>query len=45
MATFTLGHGTKLEYSATENGSYTRLYGATSIGEVGGTPDRVSTDR
>jgi hypothetical protein len=44
MATFTLGHGTKLEYSTTENGSYTELYGPKSIGEVGGTPDRVSTD-
>lgn len=44
MATYTLGHGTKIEYSATENGSYKQLYGATSIGEVGGSPDRVSTD-
>jgi len=44
MATFTLGHGTKLEYSATENGSYTQLYGPKSIPEIGGTPDRVSTD-
>ena len=44
MATFTLGHGTKLEYSATENGTYKQLYGATSIPEIGGTPDRVSTD-
>lgn len=44
MATYTLGHGTKIEYSATENGTYTRLYGATSIPEVGGSPDQVSTD-
>lgn len=44
MATYTLGHGTKIEYSATENGTYKQLYGATSIGEVGGSPDRVSTD-
>lgn len=44
MATFTLGHGTKIEYSATENGTYKQLYGPTSIPEIGGTPDRVSTD-
>jgi hypothetical protein len=44
MATFTLGHGTKIEYSATENGTYNQLYAATSIPEIGGTPDRVSTD-
>lgn len=44
MATFTLGHGTKLEYSATENGTYKQLYGVTSIPEIGGTPDKVSTD-
>lgn len=44
MATYTLGHGTKIEYSATESGTYKQLYGATSIGEVGGSPDRISTD-
>ena len=44
MATYTLGHGTKIEYSATENGTYTRLYGATSIPEIGGEADKVSTD-
>ena len=44
MATYTLGHGTKIEYSATENGTYKQLYAATSIPEIGGTPDRVSTD-
>ena len=44
MATYTLGHGTKIEYSATESGTYKQLYAATSIPEIGGTPDRVSTD-
>lgn len=44
MATYSLGHGTKIEYSSTENGSYIRLYGATSIPEVGGDADQVSTD-
>ena len=44
MATFTLGHGTKLEYCATENGTYEQLYAATSIPEIGGSPDRISTD-
>ena len=36
MATFTLGHGTKIEYSATQAGVYKQLYGATSIPEIGG---------
>ena len=45
MATYSLGHGTKIECSSTENGSYTRLYGASSIPEIGGQPDKVSTDR
>ena len=44
MATYSLGHGTKIEYSSTENGTYKRLYGATSIPEVGGDADSVSTD-
>ena len=44
MATFTLGHGTKIEYCATENGVYKQIYGPKSIAEVGGTPDRISTD-
>lgn len=44
MATYSLGHGTTLEYSETENGTYTRLYGATSIPEIGGDADQVSTD-
>ena len=42
--TFTLGHGTKIEYSATENGAYKQLYAATSIPEIGGDADQVSTD-
>lgn len=45
MATFTLGHGTKIEYSATESGTYKRLYGAKSIPEIGGDADQVSTDK
>ena len=44
MASYSLGHGTKIEYSSTENGTYTRLYGATSIPEIGGEPDKISTD-
>ena len=44
MATYTLGHGTILEYSTTQNGPYKRLYGATSIPEIGGDADQVSTD-
>lgn len=41
---YSLGHGTKIEYCATENGSYTRLKGCTGIPEIGGAPDSVSTD-
>ena len=44
MATFTLGHGTKLEYCATQTGSYTQLYGPKSIPEISGAPERVLTD-
>jgi len=44
MATYSLGHGTKIEYSSTESGTYKRLYGATSIPEIGGDADSVSTD-
>ena len=44
MATYTLGHGTKIEYSSSQSGTYKQLYAATSIPEIGGTPDKVSTD-
>ena len=44
MATYSLGHGTKIEYSATENGTYKQLYGATSVPEVGVDSDQISTD-
>ena len=44
MATYTLGHGAKIEYCATQNGEYKQLYGATSIPEIGGDADQVSTD-
>lgn len=43
MATYTAGHGTKLEYSATENGTYKRLYAVRSIPEVGGSPERIDS--
>ena len=43
MATFTAGHGTKLEYSTTENGSYKQLYAAKEIPEIGGTPEKIDS--
>lgn len=41
---YSLGHGTKIEYSETKTGSYTRLKGCTGIPEIGGAPDKISTD-
>ena len=43
MATFTLGHGTTIEYSATESGTYKQLYAAKSIPEIGGSPERIDS--
>ena len=44
MATYSLGHGAKIEYCATQTGVYKQIYGATSIPEIGGDADQVSTD-
>ena len=36
-------NGSKLEYSSTENGSYTRIYGLRSIPDIGGEPNEINT--
>lgn len=36
-------NGTKLEYSATEEGTYTRLYGLRTIPDIGGEPNTIDT--
>lgn len=44
MSKYSLGHGTKIEYSETESGTFKRLMGCTGIPEIGGEPDDISTD-
>lgn len=36
-------NGSKLEYSTTENGTYTRIYGLRNIPDIGGEPNEIST--
>lgn len=36
-------NGSKLEYSATENGSYTQIYGLSNIPDIGGEPNKIDT--
>lgn len=36
-------NGTKLEYSASETGTYTRIYGLKTIPDIGGEPNRIDT--
>jgi hypothetical protein len=36
-------NGTKLEYSTTEDGAKTRIYGLRTIPDVGGEPNRIDT--
>ena len=36
-------NGSKLEYSSTENGSYTRIYGLRNIPDIGGEPNEIDT--
>lgn len=42
-ASYTALNGAKLEYSATENGSYTQIYGLRTLPEIGGTPNTIDT--
>lgn len=42
-ANYTALNGTKLEYSETESGTYKRIYGLTTIPEIGGTPNQIDT--
>lgn len=36
-------NGTKLEYSTSSTGSYTRIYGLKTIPDIGGEPNRIDT--
>ena len=36
-------NGAKLEYCATQSGSYTRIYGLLNIPDIGGTPNKIDT--
>lgn len=36
-------NGSKLEYSSTENGTYTRIYGLRTIPDIGGEPNKIDT--
>ena len=36
-------NGTKLEYSETEEGTYTRIYGLRTIPDIGGEPNTIDT--
>lgn len=36
-------NGTKLEYSATQSGTYTRIYGLKTVPDVGGEPNKIDT--
>lgn len=39
----TLSAGSKVEYSSTENGTYTKINGLLSIPQIGDTPEKVPT--
>lgn len=36
-------NGSKLEYSSSESGNYTQIYGMTTIPDIGGTPNKIDT--
>ena len=36
-------NGTKLEYSSSQSGTYTRIYGLKTIPDVGGEPNKIDT--
>ena len=36
-------NGSKLEYSSSENGTYTRIYGLKTIPDIGGEPNKIDT--
>lgn len=42
-AEYTALNGAKLEYSETQTGSYSRIYGLKTIPEIGGTPNDIDT--
>ena len=42
-AVYSAFNGSKLEYSTTETGSYTQIYGLKTIPDIGGTPNQIDT--
>ena len=42
-AAYSAFNGSKLEYSTTENGSYTQIYGLKTAPDIGGTPNQIDT--
>lgn len=42
-ASYTALNGAKLEYSSTENGEYSQIYGLRTLPEIGGTPNTIDT--
>jgi len=42
-AVYSAFNGSKLEYSTTEIGSYTQIYGLKTIPDIGGTPNQIDT--
>jgi len=42
-ASYSAFNGSKLEYSTTETGSYTQIYGLRTAPDIGGTPNQIDT--
>ena len=42
-AAYSAFNGSKLEYSTSENGDYTQIYGLKTIPDIGGTPNQIDT--
>lgn len=42
-ASYSAFNGSKLEYSETENGTYTQIYGLKTTPDIGGTPNQIDT--
>ena len=42
-ANYTAMNGAKLEYSSSQSGSYTQIYGLKTIPDIGGTPNTIDT--
>ena len=42
-ASYSAFNGSKLEYSSTQSGSYTQIYGLKTAPDIGGTPNQIDT--